>query len=72
MAKSQRSSRLGLFLKLVGITPGAGSRQDANNLPYRLRDKFLSPAELAVYRDFDVATVTRRWTTFWRTQLLLQ
>ncbi len=55
MAESQQSGCLGLFLKLFGIGPGAGSGSGKNELPYRLRDNFLSAAELAFYRVLEQA-----------------
>ncbi|WP_149495840.1 DUF2726 domain-containing protein [Roseiconus lacunae] len=50
MAESQRSGCLGFFLKFLGI--GTDNRAEGlqTNLPYRLRDNFLSPAELAFHR----------------------
>ncbi len=55
MAESQQSGCLGFFLKLLGIGPGAGSGRGKNDLPYRLRDNFLSAAELAFYRVLEQA-----------------
>ncbi|TWU54912.1 Topoisomerase DNA binding C4 zinc finger [Rubripirellula tenax] len=55
MAESQQSGCLGFFLKLFGIGPGAGSGRGKNDLPYRLRDNFLSAAELAFYRVLEQA-----------------
>lgn len=50
--KDQNSGCLFAFLKLIGI----GKRDTADEvLPYRLRDDFLSPAELAFYRALTVA-----------------
>ncbi len=51
----QRSGCLGFFLKLVGIAPGSRQGRERNELPYRLRDNFLSPAELAFYRVLEQA-----------------
>ncbi|KLU02305.1 putative queD like protein [Rhodopirellula islandica] len=51
----ERSGCLGFFLKLLGIGPGAGSGKGRNDLPYRLRDNFLSAAELAFYRVLEQA-----------------
>ncbi|WP_442511667.1 DUF2726 domain-containing protein [Novipirellula sp. SH528] len=48
--KPEQTGCLGFFLKLLGIGPGAGSGRGKNDLPYRLRDDFLSAAELAFYR----------------------
>ncbi|WP_442510550.1 DUF2726 domain-containing protein [Novipirellula sp. SH528] len=55
MAESQQSGCLGFFFKLLGIRPGAGSGQGKKDLPYRLRDNFLSAAELAFYRVLEQA-----------------
>ncbi len=55
MSESQQSGCLGFFLKLLGIGPGAGSGCRKNDLPYRLRDNFLSAAELAFYRVLEQA-----------------
>ncbi len=52
---SERSGCLGFFLKLLGIGPGAGSGRARNDFPYRLRDNFLSAAELAFYRVLEQA-----------------
>ncbi len=45
-----QSGCLGFFLKLLGIGPGTESGKGQSDLPYRLRDNFLSAAELAFYR----------------------
>ncbi|OYP37220.1 DUF2726 domain-containing protein [Rhodopirellula sp. MGV] len=50
MAESQRSGCLGFLLKLFGIGTGDRAEGLKPGLPYRLRDKFLSPAELSFYR----------------------
>ena len=44
--QGQRSGCLGLLLKLFGI---GGKPPEAGPLPYRLRDDFLSPAEISFY-----------------------
>jgi hypothetical protein len=51
----ERSGCLGFFLKLFGIAPGEGSGTRKNDLPYRLRENFLSAAELAFYRVLEQA-----------------
>ncbi|TWU51967.1 DUF2726 domain-containing protein [Rubripirellula reticaptiva] len=48
--KSERDGCFGFFFKLLGIGPGARSGVTQNVLPYRLRDNFLSAAELAFFR----------------------
>ena len=57
MANHQEASGcLGFFLNLFGISPGnGGSGRRGSQLPYRLRDKFLSSAELAFYRVLEQA-----------------
>jgi len=50
MAKKERTGCLGFFLKILGIGPKGSSASAKSNLPYRLRDNFLSAAELAFYR----------------------
>ncbi len=46
----ERSGCLGFFLKLVGVSPdNRESGQYGSSLPRRLRDNFLSAAELAFY-----------------------
>lgn len=55
MAEQRQSGCFGFFLKLFGIGPGAGSGRGKNDLPYRLRDNFLSAAELAFYRVLEQA-----------------
>ena len=49
--EQQPSGCLGFFLRLFGIKPGKAK----NDLPYRLRDDFLSPAELSFYRVLEQA-----------------
>ncbi len=53
--ESQRIGCLGTLLKLIGIKLSAGSERERNELPYRLRDNFLSAAELAFYRVLEQA-----------------
>ncbi|QDS94646.1 Topoisomerase DNA binding C4 zinc finger [Roseimaritima multifibrata] len=55
MARSQQSGCLGIFLKLLGIGSGAGPGSKNQDLPYRVRDNFLSAAELAFYRVLEQA-----------------
>lgn len=55
MVEQQQSGCLGVFLKLLGIGRDAGSGRGKNDLPYRLRDNFLSAAELAFYRALEQA-----------------
>jgi hypothetical protein len=45
-ASSNKSGCLGLFLQMFGIAP---STSIATTLPFRLRDDFLSPAEISFY-----------------------
>ena len=54
---------LGFILKLFGIDLGqwGGSASGMARLPYRLRDDFLSPAELSFYRVLQAA-VSDEWT----------
>ena len=49
MNKTEPKGCLGAILGLFGIKPG-GQAAGKSDLPYRLRDDFLSPAELAFYR----------------------
>lgn len=55
MARSQQSGCLGIFLKLLGIDSGAGPGSKNQDLSYRVRDNFLSAAELAFYRVLEQA-----------------
>ncbi len=47
---SERAGCLGLFLKLLRISPDFQSGRRQPDFPYRLRENFLSPAELSFYR----------------------
>ncbi|WP_413431530.1 DUF2726 domain-containing protein [Crateriforma spongiae] len=50
---SKQAGCLGIFLKLFGIggtESGTASSREQAELPYKRRDPFLSPAELAFYR----------------------
>ncbi|WP_153556981.1 DUF2726 domain-containing protein [Roseimaritima sediminicola] len=55
MAESQRSGCLGFFLRVFGFNSGDGTADASEELPYRLRTSFLSPAELAFYRVLEQA-----------------
>lgn len=46
------------IFRLLGLAPGSSAGEEA--LPYRLRDDFLSPAELSFYRSLQQA-VGERW-----------
>ncbi len=52
---SHRIGCLGFFLELLGMGPGSGRARGRSDLPYRLRDNFLSAAELAFYRVLEQA-----------------
>jgi hypothetical protein len=45
-ASSNKSGCLGLLLQMLGVTP---STSTATTFPFRLRDDFLSPAEISFY-----------------------
>lgn len=53
--ETTRSGCLGRILKMIGIGPGSDASRESNRLPYRLRDDFLSPAELSFYRVLEQA-----------------
>lgn len=56
MANPTKSSGcLGIFLKLIGIGSNQSSAVRVNFLPYRLRENFLSAAELTFYRALEQA-----------------
>ena len=47
---SENPGCLGAFFRLFGGRPSAATDPESTELPYRLRDDFLSPGELAFYR----------------------
>lgn len=50
---------LGFFLHFIGIRPSGGSSSQEDRFPYRLRDDFLSPAELSFFRVLEKAVDSR-------------
>src|SRR5947208_877817 len=57
-ASSEKSGCLGLFLRILGIAP---STSTATTFPFRLRDDFLSPAEISFYHVL-ISTAGDRFT----------
>lgn len=57
--RSEARGCLGFLLHFIGIRPNDRSSSQEDQFPYRLRDDFLSPAELSFFRVLEKAVDTR-------------